>query len=275
MKNQIINQTILPTCDSCNKTAQYESVKTVEPGPFAILWEVGGDKALGLIKVDQPQCHLQYYCKDHVPKLEPQKIMWRKDYTGEQDPQKVVQADAMIKQELDRAANTVGEKNGAILTIEHGYEIGKMGIEPKHIQPIVEAVSTIYDKAAVIITEDGKTHYNIGFNPDYIEPVRKAIIDIDERVSVVMRERNNDTEQKSMETLAEKEPNIAVLNESASIVDLFNVCPEAITPIWDAIWDMCRPVKIAMQHGEEVVKTQVNPRDMKQVMDAIIKICSH
>lgn len=49
-KERSKQQARIPTCDFCKKAAKYESVKTVEPGPFAILYHLDG-KAIGLINL--------------------------------------------------------------------------------------------------------------------------------------------------------------------------------------------------------------------------------
>ena len=272
MKKKTSNQTKYPTCDFCDKAAKYESVKTVEPGPFAILYHVDG-KDIGLIKVDPQKCHMVHYCEDHVPKLESKKILWIKDYAGEWDPKKELQNDILIKQELDRAAKTIGKKTGAVLTIEHDYEIGKMGIEPGDMQPIIEAIRKIYRNASVIVIEDNQTIHDIGIDPAYIKPVKTAIVDIDKQVSAVLKQRGQDTKRRPRK-VQPKMQNSFIVRHGDRIVKSFDVCRESIKPIFDAIFDMSRPVTIKMQHGDQVVLSSVNPSDMKQVMDAIIEICS-
>jgi hypothetical protein len=63
-------------CDFCKNIALYESVKSVEPGPYSILYFIGG-KDIGLIKANPKRSRdIESYCEEHVPKLEPRKILW-------------------------------------------------------------------------------------------------------------------------------------------------------------------------------------------------------
>jgi hypothetical protein len=62
-------------CDFCKNPALYESVKTVEPGPYAILYHCGGTD-IGFIKADPKRRDIVFYCEKHVPNLETTKILW-------------------------------------------------------------------------------------------------------------------------------------------------------------------------------------------------------
>ena len=63
-------------CNFCERTAVYESVQTFEPGPYSILYFVGGDD-IGLIKANpKRKREVEFYCEEHVPALEPKRILW-------------------------------------------------------------------------------------------------------------------------------------------------------------------------------------------------------
>jgi hypothetical protein len=65
------------TCDFCKSVARFESVKTIEPGPYAILYYIGG-KAIGFIRADPQKRDMLFYCEKHVPRLSATKIRWLK-----------------------------------------------------------------------------------------------------------------------------------------------------------------------------------------------------
>lgn len=268
MKNQSKQQTRIPTCDFCKKAATYESVTTVAPSPFAILYHVGGEK-IGLIKADLSKCNMLRYCADHVPPLEPTKLLWLDVPVLEDDPTTRAFPRRIITEELGRAAKTIGVRTGAVLTIEYKEPLGTLGIKPEDIRPIIEAVRAIYGQAAVIITEDYKPVLNIGIDPAYTKPITMAIPQVDKYVSARLKQ----TPRKKGKKQPKKGASVAIWQGDQILMEAA-VCQESVETIIEVTFDIARPVTISMQHGDEVFKTQVNPKDMTKVMDAIIEVCS-
>jgi hypothetical protein len=148
-----------------------------------------------------------------------------------------------------------------------------MGIEPGDIQPIIEAVRKIYGNASVIVIENNQVIGEIGIDPAYIKPIIKSIADIDKQVSAALKQSDRRKKRKPGK-VQPKAKNSFIVRHGDQIIKSFGVCRKSIKPIFDNIFNISRPVTIMMQHGDQVVKTSVNPRDMRKVMDAIIEICS-